>query len=287
MKKLLFLVLLFAANPAQAAINVFTCEPEWKALAEEIGKENVKAFSATSYRQDPHHIRAKPSLLAKMRTADLVICTGAGLEAGWLPVLLQKVGNAPIIYAADHANILGKQQNVDRSMGDIHPEGNPHLHLDPNNILKVGTAINNRLQLLDAANKDSYQKNWQEFKADWQNNITKWKNDAASLKGLPVIVHHDSWLYLAKWLGLKQVATLEPKPGIPPTTGHLEQVMKTKAAVIIRAPFNPADASEWLASKTATPALVLPFTVNDSGNPAKLADLFDTIITELKANAKL
>lgn len=284
MKKILFLILLLAAQPAQAAVNVFACEPEWKSLAEEIGRENVKAFSATSYRQDPHHVRAKPSLLANMRSADLIICSGAGLEVGWLPVLMQKSArsSAEKLMAADYVDVIGKRNSVDRSMGDVHPEGNPHIQLNPYNILKVGAELTSRFESIDPENKVSYRKNWQEFEGRWKLKTKEWEREAASLKGQAVIVHHESWDYLLGWLGIRQVASLEPKPGVPPTTGHLESLLNLKAAAIIRAPFNSDEASNWLSEKTGIPAIVLPFTVNSEGEPKDLFQMFDQIISGLK-----
>ncbi len=297
MKKILFLIFLFASGNANAEVNIFACEPEWKSLAEEIGGNKVTAISATTYKQDPHYIRAKPSLLAAIRKADLVICTGAGLEVGWLPVLMQKAaaqqtlaGNVGNLMVADYVNLLAKPQSLDRSQGDVHPEGNPHIHLNPYNILKAGAELNSRLGKIDPDNKAEYQKNWQSFEARWKQKVAAWEADAKSLKGVQVVAHHDSWIYLLDWLGIKQVAKLEPKPGIPPTTGHLEEVLQTlktnRAGLIIRAPFNSEQASDWLADKAAIPAVVLPYTVSNEGEPKDLFALYDGIIKGLKQYAK-
>ena len=162
-------LLLSAPAALYARVNIFACEPEWKALAHEIGGDKVKAFSATNASQDPHYIRARPSLIAKIRSADLVLCTGAGLEIGWLPILLQRakasaqIGEVGNILAADHVPLLSKPKRVDRSMGDIHPEGDPHIHLNPNNILKVAQVLAKRLQVLDAKNQKFYQNKYNNF----------------------------------------------------------------------------------------------------------------------------
>ena len=165
--------MLFAATPANAAVNIFACEPEWKSLAEEIGKENVDALSATSYRQDPHHVRAKPSLLANIRKADLIICSGAGLEVGWLPILMQKSASAKAetLIASNYVRVLEKPAKVDRSMGDVHPEGNPHIQLSPYNILLVGKELTARLEKINPENKEAYQENWQQFEKKWKSKI--------------------------------------------------------------------------------------------------------------------
>lgn len=296
MKKIIFILAVLFAPNANAEVNVFACEPEWKSLAEKIGGENISATSATSYRQDPHYASAKPSLLASMRKADLVICSGAGLEVGWLPILLQKSGSKNVqpgnigsIMAADYASILGKPSKVDRSMGDIHPEGNPHLHLNPYNILKVGEELTKRFEAIDPANKAAYRKNWQDFEKRWKIKISSWQSKAAGLKGMPVITHHDAWVYLFEWTGVKQAATLEDKPGIPPSTSHLEKLVsvarKENVKVIIRSQYNSGDASEWLSEKTGIPAVIVPFTVNGSDIP-DLETMFDKIITILDEHAK-
>lgn len=285
---------LLLAVPAWAAkINVFACEPEWASLAEEIGGESVETFAATSARQDPHYIRARPSLIAKMRKADLVVCSGASLEVGWLPVLLRKAGNAKVqpggsgyLIAAESVPVLEKPSRVDRSMGDVHPEGNPHVHLNPHNILLVAKELAHRLKILDGNNADRYQRRYEDFADRWQQAIVRWEWRAAELKGKRIITHHQAWSYLIDWLGLELVNTLEPKPGIPTTTGHLEallqQVRETKVLAIIRTPYAPDKASEWLAAKSAIPAVVLPYTIGGEAGVTDLFALFDRTIEHLE-----
>jgi len=287
--------MLLCAAPfaAQAEVNVFACEPEWKTLAEEIGGDKVKAFAATHAKQDPHHIRARPSLIAKTRKADLLICSGAGLEVGWLPILLQKAGadvqpgSIGYLMAANYVPILEKPVSVDRSQGDIHPEGNPHVHLNPNNVLLVAKELTKRLASIDAANATFYRNRLKDFTSRWNQAMGKWKDKASGLKGKAIVVHHKSFTYLLDWLDMKQVGSLEPKPGIPPTTSHLEgllQQLKAKpASVIIRTPYDPDDASEWLSEKTGTPAVVLPFTIGGDEQSDNLFSLFDHSIALLKS----
>ena len=156
--------LLFAASTAYAKVNVFACEPEWASLAKEIGGEHVKVFSATHGLQDPHHVRARPSLLAKMRKADLLICSGAELESGWLPILQQKAGQKNVqpdgfgyLEAAYYVPMLDLPKMLDRSMGDVHASGNPHVHLDPRNISIMAAELSKKLQRLDLFNSQFYQ----------------------------------------------------------------------------------------------------------------------------------
>jgi len=290
-----FLGLIIAAPfSAQAKVNLFACEPEWAALAREIGGDEVEIFTATTARQDPHYVRAKPSLIAAMRKADLVVCTGASLETGWLPVLLQKSGKASIqpggvglLYAAELVRLLDIPDRLDRAEGDIHPEGNPHMHLDPHNIALVAAALTERLKLVDAANASSYQAGFDAFSQKWRQAVQRWETEAAELKGVYVVAHHKSFAYLLTWLGMRKAVTLEAKAGIPPAASHLQSLLQTlrqdPARLIIRTPYDPDDASEWLSEKTGTPALVLPFTVGGDAKSGDLFALFDRTISLLKS----
>ena len=295
---LIFLSLLlpwvFVLAPASsfAKVKVFACEPEWAALAEEIGGDKVEAFSATSAVQDPHYIRARPSLISKARKADLLLCSGASLEIGWLPILLQKVssdlqpGAIGYLMAAEVVPVLGIPVKVDRSMGDVHPEGNPHVHLNPHNIMLVGKSLADRLAVIDAENASFYHDSYRDFSSRLRRAIPRWESEAAMLKGKPVVVHHKSFTYLLDWLGMKQVGTLEAKPGIPPTTSHLKNLLRqlksSPADVIIRTPSDPDDGSEWLSEKTGTKAIVLPYTVGGDEQSSDLFALFDRTIALLK-----
>lgn len=285
-------LLIAAPTSAFAKVNVFTCAPEWKALVQEVGGDNVDVYTASNANQDIHHMRAKPSLLAAMRKADLVVCSGASLEIGWLPILLQKAGNAQVqeggigsIMASDYVPLLGMMESVDRSMGHVHPEGNPHVHLDPNNILKISKVIAERLAEIDYSNSESYQKYFQSFETKWKGFITQWSNQASSLKGKKVVVYHQSWPYLLNWLGIEAVASLEPKPGIPPTASHLEKVLgdiqgKNVSGILV-APFENGKAATWLSEKSGIPIIHLPFTVGGNKQSKDLQSLFDDTIQRL------
>jgi zinc/manganese transport system substrate-binding protein len=275
-------------SQANAKINIFTCEPEWKALAQEIATDNAIIFSATNSKQDPHHIRAKPSLIAKIRRADLLICSGAELEIGWLPILLEKaksdlqknaIGN---IMVADYVKTIQKPTKLDRSLGDLHPYGNPHTHLNPNNILIIAKIIKERLQKIDIKNNNIYQNNYDKFLKRWQKSMKKWQKEAKKLQNINIIAHHKSFSYLFQWLKINEIAHLEPKEGINPTIRHLKNILdltkKEKIRFIIRASHEQEEASNWLSSKSGIATLILPFTVNESES---LFDLFDNIIANL------
>ena len=195
------------SNVANAIVNIFSCEPEWESLAKEIGGEKVKTFSATHAKQNPHYIRARPSLIARARKADLFVCAGGGLEVGWLPLLLQKAGTdvqpgaVGYLMASDHVPVIETPVLVDRSQGDVHPEGNPHVHLNPHNVLLIAKELANRMKAIDATNADFFQSRMTDFEVRWLQAITRWEEQANYLKGSSVVVHHKAFSYLNNWLG--------------------------------------------------------------------------------------
>lgn len=292
MKRLLLACLLLVPLHAQATLNVFACEPEWAALAREIGGDRVQVYAATTAWQDPHRIEARPSLIAQMRRADLVICTGADLEIGWLPMLLRESGNARVqpgrtgyFEAAQYVTLQDKPVQLDRSAGDVHAEGNPHIHTDPRNILRVSLALTQRLADLDATQAATYRGRGQDFATRWQAAINRWETRAAPLKGLPVTVQHKSFTYLLAWLGLREVAILEPKPGVDPSVSHLAriaaQLQATPARMVLRAAYQSARPADWLAQRTGIPVLALPYTVGGSDRATDLFGLFDDTVDQL------
>ena len=281
------------APPAAAQVRVFACEPEWAALAEEIGGDDVTAHSATHGRQDPHYIRARPSLIARIRRTDLLFCSGAGLEEGWLPVLMQRGAPAGVqpgrpghLMAADHVAVLDRPEVVDRSHGHIHPEGNPHVHLDPRNILLLAAELAGRLERLDPSNAEAYRARLASFRQRWTTALAGWTARAVRLAGMPVVVHHEAWAYLIRWSGLHRAATLEPLPGLPPTAGDLARTLdrarSAGARAILRAPYVPEDASDWLADKAGIPVLELPFTVGGQPGADDIFSLFETTLALLE-----
>ena len=272
------------APAANAALNILATVPEWAALAQEIGGDKVKVSSATTGMQDPHHIEARPSLISRARNADLLVANGAELEIGWLPVVLRESGNPRIqpgqpgnFEAASHVTLLGVPTRLDRADGDVHAAGNPHIQTDPRNILRVGEALSKRMAEVDTANAAAYRANFAQFKERWMAATTRWEKAAASLRGVPVVVQHETFTYLVDWLGLKQIATLEPKPGVEPSAAYLSEVVaKTNGRgvkMVIRAAYNSPRPAEWFAREAHVPIAVLPSTV---GGDEKATDLFTT-----------
>jgi len=291
------LAILVVTLPAHGELRIFACEPEWAALASELGQDLVKVYSATTAQQDPHYIQARPSLIAKVRRADLVICSGSELEIGWLPALLNKASNPSVRPGSSgfiEASLLVKRLDIpvsiDRSQGDMHPAGNPHIQMNPHNIARVAQELGKRLMLLDAINSGRYSTNMEDFLARWKIATKIWEKRAAPLKGKQIVPHHKSWAYLENWLGLNEVATLEPVPGIPPTATHLSKLLvkfsQVRVDFIIRTPYQSDKPSRWLSNRTDTPALVLPFTVGGSDKADNLFSLFDDTLDRLLGDVR-
>ena len=291
-RNLMLLSLLLVCLPASAALRVFACEPEWAALATELGGPLVEVTSATSALQDPHQIQAKPSLIARIRRADLVVCTGAELEAGWLPVLLQQSGNPSIqpgqaghFAAADHVRKLDVPDRLDRSQGDVHAAGNPHIQNDPRNIALVANALTARLQQLDPAHGADYARRSRDFAQRWEQAMARWARQAAPLKGVAVVSQHKGFAYLYDWLGLTEVAVLEPKPGVEPSAAHLQAVRArlatTTARMTVYAAYEDPKPADWLNRNAGIPVVKIPFTVGGTEGAKDLFVMFDDTLARL------
>jgi zinc/manganese transport system substrate-binding protein len=288
---LLCFAFLLAPRGAQA-LDVFACEPEWGALTKELGGDKVDVFVATSARQDPHQIQARPSLIARLRSADLVVCTGAELEIGWLPMLLRQGANGRVqpgspgyFEAAQHVRLLEVPTRLDRAEGDIHAAGNPHIQTGPQNILPVAAALAARMQQLDPADAAAIAGRAQNFQARWAAAMQRWQQQAASLRGMTIASYHKSWTYLEDWLGLREAANIEPKPGIPPSSQYLAQLISELPARgvrgVIYAAYEDPRASEFVAQRIGVAAIPLPFTVGGTDQARDLFGLFDDTIARL------
>jgi zinc/manganese transport system substrate-binding protein len=298
MKKILyaFLLLLLSSN-VHAALNVFACEPEWAALTQQLAGNQASIYTATGPLQDPHQVQARPSLIAKARSAQLLVCTGAELEIGWMPVVLRESGNSAIqpgstghFEAAQYVTMLEVPTRLDRAEGDVHAAGNPHIQTDARNFLPIADALSKRLIQLDPANTAYYQKQFALFDQQWRASIAKWGKQAAPLKGVSVIVQHRGFPYLNNWLGLKQVAELEPKPGMEPSAAYLGQVLNDlqqhPARMVIRAAYQDGRPSEWIAERAHIPAVIVPYTVGGTPQSTDLFTMFDDTIQRLLAGLK-
>ncbi len=294
MKNILFIVLLLLSTTSQAAINVFACEPEWAALTQELAGDKANIYTATGALQDPHQVQARPSLIAKARSAQLLVCTGAELEIGWLPVVLRESSNRAIaagtdgdFQAAKYVAMREIPGRLDRADGDVHAMGNPHIQTDARNFLPIAAALSKRLSLIDPADTVYYQQRLADFEQRWHAAITKWEAQAAPLKGVSIVAQHKGFPYLNEWLGLHEVTELEPKPGMEPSASHLAEVMdelqRHPAKMVIRAAYQDGRPSEWIAQRSKIKVVVLPFTVGGTPQASDLFGLFDDTITRLLA----
>jgi zinc/manganese transport system substrate-binding protein len=296
-KYLLFAALALAATPAHANLNVFACEPEWGALSTEIGGDKVSVYTATTGAQDPHQIQARPSLIAKARTADVTVCDGAELEIGWLPMILQQANNAKIaagqpgdFTATSFVRLQEQPSRLDRAEGDIHAAGNPHIQTDPRMILPVAKALAARFSQLDAANAATYASRLADFDKRWTAAMAKWTAEAAPLKGINIAVQHHAWIYMEQWLGLHEVVPLEPKPGVPPSSGYLAEVLQklqaTPAKFVIRAAYEDDRPSAFISEHAGIPAIELPFTVGGTDGAKDLFGLYQDSINRMLQGLK-
>lgn len=288
----LFMLASLLGAPARAELNIFATVPEWGALAQELGGDQVKVFVATVAQQDPHHIQARPSLIARARSAQLLIAMGAELEIGWLPIVQRDSGN-PVIQtgqpgyfeAAPTVQLRDIPTSVDRSMGDVHADGNPHIQTDPRNLIPVAQALSARMALLDPAHASHYQALLNRFVSGWEQNLAKWAEAARPLHGVRAWVQHDGFPYMFAWLGMEQVGTLEPRPGVEPSVSYLNEVLQrqstAKGRLIIVAAYLNDSPSKWFGEKTGLPVVVLPFTVGGNGGAQSLATFYEDTVNRL------
>lgn len=292
------LALSLAAGCQAQAITVFACEPEWASLTRTLLPE-ANVHAATTHLQDPHHIEARPSLIAQLRRADFAICTGAELEAGWLPMLQDRAGNPKVqlgrpamFFAAEHVELIDPfKGTITPFSGDVHVNGNPHFHADPRRVLQVAKALALTLGNLFPEKKLLVDQNLNKFEFEMGDKILTWEKQSRALKGRTVITQHATFGYLWSWLGLKPVADLEPKPGMPPTANHLDKVLalaKTQQPIgIIVAQHHDPKPGRWLAGSMGMQSrlLILPGTVMDE-QPGGIVRWFDQVVTQLSSLAK-
>ncbi|MFZ9430352.1 MAG: metal ABC transporter solute-binding protein, Zn/Mn family [Burkholderiaceae bacterium] len=283
-----------SARTESPAPRIFACEPEWAALVLELMPQ-AQVHTATTAMQDPHHIEARPSLIAQMRQADAAVCTGGGLEAGWLPVLQQRAANPRVqdgsdgmFYAAEQVTLIdARAATLNPFAGDIHPGGNPHVHTDPERLVQVARALAARLQRLWPARSTEVAARLTAFEQRWSARTEQWRQRTQALRGRTVAAQHSSFAYLWRWLGLRHSMDLEPKPGLPPTPAHLQSLLQRwqaepPLAIVVAAHQDPRS-GRWLSDRAqpARPLLVLPATVIDPTQPEALDAWFEGLIDSL------
>lgn len=284
-----------AALPAQADLRVFACEPEWADLVRSLAPEAAITTATTAW-QDPHYIEARPSLIAALRDADLAVCTGASLEAGWLPALIARAANPAVrqgqpglFLAAEQVSLHQPHDHVDRSMGDVHPEGDPHVHLDPDRLPAITEALAQRLMALAPEKTPQIRRRLLQWQVQWQLARGQWRESARELEGMKVVVQHANFGYLLRWAGVDAVIDLEPKPGLPPSAAHLGRVLQDpqldEARAILIGSYQDDRPARWLAERTGLPVIILPGTVTGVAPTDTLAALISHILETLAAGA--
>ncbi|EQB62529.1 MAG: hypothetical protein RBG1_1C00001G0108 [candidate division Zixibacteria bacterium RBG-1] len=288
MKKisLLLSLILFSFNLSWGKLKVVATTQDLAAIAGFIGGDKIElSFIAKGY-QDPHFVEAKPSYLLKLRGADLLIAVGLELEIGWLPVLVRDSRNPKILAgkgyldASTNCEILEKRAGqVTRAAGDIHPFGNPHFWLDPNNGKIIAQNIARRLSELDPANTSFYQTNLDNFVSKLAEKQKQWEGLIEPYRGTKIVTYHNSWPNFAKYFGLEVIGYVEPKPGIPPSPSHtlkLIQLMKSNdVKIILMEPYFDIKTPQSIAQKAQAKVVVLPPSVGGEKEITDYFSLFD------------
>ncbi|MGC1404349.1 MAG: metal ABC transporter substrate-binding protein [Thermodesulfobacteriota bacterium] len=286
----LLLVLSFT-TVSYGQIKVVVTYPYIGDLSQKIGGDKVEVLVLGKGTEDPHFIVPKPSFIAKLRGADLVIINGAGLEIGFIPILIQQANNPRIqtskgfLDLSQHVNLIEVPTNVSRSEGDIHPEGNPHFALDPHNIPVLAGAIKEKLCDLDAKNRQEYEKRFSEFKRQWDGKMKEWDHKLSVVKGKGVIQYHQLFNYFLVTYHLSLAGTIEPKPGIPPTARHIEELIETakaqKVDFILQDVYHEKRSAQFVAEKTGAKYVLFPHDIGAVPEVKDLFSLFEDIVRRL------
>jgi zinc/manganese transport system substrate-binding protein len=291
-KILLSIALLLAlATPALAELNVVATLPWIGSLARELGKDKVSVTVLVKPAQDAHTIEAKPSMILAARKADIIMYDGLDLEIGYLPLVIESSKNPKLMPGrignfdcSQFITVLEKPTTVDRSMGDVHPLGNPHYHFSPSRVLRVAEGMARLLGDADKANADFYLANYKAFADRVKEKEKEWH--AVPLMGRKYVAYHKYFEYLANEFGFRFIGYLEPKPGIPPSAAHIEELIelmkREKPDAILVTPAYGKDEAESLSSKTGVKVIVLPHDVGSLPGTDDLISFWDKVITLLK-----
>lgn len=293
-------VMVISGQSVLAKVNIVTSAADYAAIAKEIGGDQVEVVSLAKGYQDPHFVDAKPIFISKLNKADLLIYNGLDLEIGWLPVLIIGARNSDIVSPDEigHYNASVSIKNflevptgtIDRSMGDVHPGGNPHFMLDPRNGVPVARSIAARLIRIDPENASLYERNFKNFVSTLKLKISDWETELAPFKGAKLVTFHQLWAYFIDWAGFEHAGTIEPKPGIPPTPSHTAAIIKTmerdNVKLIIAANYYPQKTASVIAQKTGAKFLSLPVSVEGRDGINTYIELFDTLVEEITSALK-
>jgi zinc/manganese transport system substrate-binding protein len=295
MKRLMTIAMAAAAiffifgRTAEAKVKVVVTYPYIESLVRELGKDQVDVAVLAKGDEDPHFVVPRPSFIGKLRQADLLIINGGSLEIGFIPPLIRQANNPKIMPGADgfidlsgSVTLIDKPDKVSRAEGDVHPEGNPHFILDWHNVPAVARAIADALGRADAAGKGGYQKSLDAFLTRWKERSDAWDKKAEPLKGRKIIQYHRLFNYFTRRTGMEIVGELEPKPGIPPTSRHMEELIESNAAgtvaKIVADAYHEKSSAEGLAKKLGTGWVVLPHDVGAVDEAKDIFALYDALL---------
>jgi len=298
MKKI-FLILIFIVgiapfSYAQEKINILTTTSDLKSIAEFIGGDKVKVDSLAKGYQDPHFVEAKPSFMIKAKKADLFIRVGLELEIGYEELIIDgsrnskiRIGQLGHLDASEGALLLEvpTTTKIDRSMGDVHPMGNPHYWLDPLNAKIIASNIAERLSKLRPEDEEYFKRNLLDFNHKIDEKVIEWKKKMAPFKGEKVAIYHRSWPYFFNRFDLEIACELEPKPGIPPSPEHLreviEKIKQENVKVILMEVFYDEKPARFVAERTSVKVVIVPNSVGGTKEAQDYFSLMDTIIDKL------
>jgi zinc/manganese transport system substrate-binding protein len=293
----ILIALLMLSGSAQAKVQVVTTIETFADLARRVGGDRVEVQALSRGYMDPHFVEPKPNLVLALNRADLLVHVGLELEIGWLPPLVLGARNENIqpgatgnLDASSSIPVLDvPSTRVDRSMGDIHPSGNPHYWVPPDNALIVAQEIAKRLMALDPSGRDTYERNLKGFASALQARRAEWEKQAAPLRGMKVVTYHKSWSYLSKWLGLVEEGYLEPKPGIPPSPSHVASLIaamrQNGVKILIMESFYPRNTAELVTQKSGARLVVLPSDVGADKSVGDYFALVDQVVGKLLSAA--
>ena len=283
MKKLLWILLPLSLF---GHMKIAVSYPYIGAITKAIAGEHVDVTVLAKGNWDPHFVVPRPSLISKLRRSDALIMNGAQLEIGWLPPLIRRSANAKVqpqaksfLDLSTQVDMIQKPQSVDRSLGDVHPDGNPHFHLDPNNILILAQSIAGFLIVLDQEHKEVYENNLNLFAASWKENLKIWQKRMADKKGMKVIQFHDNLAYFNTAYGLNSIATIEPLPGISPSSRHtlslISRIKEQSPCCILHDVYHSTKTAEYLIKKTEIKLVIMPHDIGALESIESLKGLFD------------
>lgn len=287
------LLLLLLPLTLFAHMNIAVSYPYIGAITKSIGGEHINTVVLAKGNWDPHFVVPRPSLISKMRNADALIMNGGQLEIGWLPPLIRRAANPKTNVGAEsflnlshYVKLIDKPSDVDRANGDIHPDGNPHFHLDPQNIIVLAQTIKKFLISLDSEHADVYKKNYEKFESSWKEKMSIWQEKMANKKGMKVIQFHNNLAYFIKAYSLENIGTIEPLPGIPPSSKHVIKTIKLikeqKPCCILHDVYHSTKTAEFINEKTGIKVILMPHDIGALENIEDLSSLFDYLTGALQ-----